>query len=100
MSALETALVSGIPVGIGQAACCDVCGRQLLANAHVELLVTIVGSQIDVADTRGQCCSRGELADGTERPCWLVRGRLSPDVDFRGRSRLVVSGPRVIDRRP
>ncbi|ELY33541.1 hypothetical protein C500_01875 [Natrialba magadii ATCC 43099] len=44
------------------------------------------------------CCARGELADGTHRSCWLVRGTLAAAVDARGRSEVIVSGAAVVDR--
>ncbi|MFC7236835.1 hypothetical protein ACFQS4_01085 [Saliphagus sp. GCM10025317] len=94
----ETALLSAIPVGIGQRGACDVCGRLLYPNAKVELLVLIDAGHVSVAATRCNLCSNGELEDGTERPCWLARGTLAPSVDPHGRLRLILSGAKVVDR--
>ena len=74
---LEDALVSGIPIGVGQVGNCDVCGVCLRPNHRVEVLMLIDGSEIDVVTTRCDSCARGQLADQTQRPCWLARGRLA-----------------------
>ncbi|MFC7216444.1 hypothetical protein ACFQO4_20510 [Saliphagus sp. GCM10025334] len=95
---LETALLSGIPVGIGQRGACDVCNRVLYPNATVELLILVDDGYVSIAATRCDLCSNGELEDGTERPCWLARGTLTPSVDPRGRSRLILAGAKVVDR--
>ncbi|WP_276257153.1 hypothetical protein [Halomontanus rarus] len=95
---LEDALVSGIPVGVGQICHCDVCGANLRPNDRVEVLVLIDGTEIDVVTTRGECCARGSLEEGTQRPCWLARGTLAASIGPGGHSRLILAGASVIDR--
>lgn len=95
---LEDALVTGIPIGAGQLAHCDLCGACLRPNHRVEVLVLIHGSQIDVATTRCHACSKGELHPQTQRACWLARGRLAASIGPNDRSQLILSGASVIDR--
>ncbi|APX98742.1 hypothetical protein [Natronorubrum daqingense] len=94
----EDALLSGIPIGAGQLAHCDCCNVCLRPNHRVEILVTIVGTQIDVATTRCAVCSQGSLSKETERPCLLARGRVAASVSSSGRSKLILSGASVVDR--
>ncbi|WP_455448154.1 hypothetical protein [Natrinema thermotolerans] len=94
----ERAMLRGVPVGVGQTALCDACGRTLRPNDRVEILVDVEGTVIDFASTRGPCCARGELAAETTRDCWLVAGRLAISHDHKMRSELVLSGAAVIDR--
>ena len=94
----ERAMLRGIPVGIGQTAVCDCCGRTLRPNDRVEVLVDVEGTVFDFATTRGACCARGELSDETTRDCWLVAGRLASSHDGKMRSEVVLSGASVIDR--
>lgn len=95
---LESALLSGIPIGAGQLAHCDICSTCLRPNHRVEVLVTVTGTEIDVATTRCLACARAEIASETERSCLLARGRVAAAVDGAGRSRLILSGATVIDR--
>ncbi|WP_337653295.1 hypothetical protein [Halomontanus rarus] len=95
---LEDALVSGIPIGVGQRANCDVCGADLRPNDRVEVLVLIDGTEIDVVTTRGMCCARGSLRPETRRPCWLARGTLAASIGPGGHSRVILTGASVIDR--
>ena len=95
---LESALLSGLPIGAGQVGHCDCCNACLRPNHRVEVLVTIAGTQIDVATTRCAACAREELAEGTERACLLVRGRVAPALTAGGRSQLILSGAEVVDR--
>lgn len=95
---LESALLSGLPIGAGQVAHCDICSTCLRPNHRVEVLVAITGTEIDVATTRCRSCARGELADGTECPCLLARGRVAPALTGGGRSQLILSGAEVVDR--
>lgn len=95
---LESALLSGIPIGPGQVGHCDCCGTCLRPNHRVEVLVTITGTEIDVAATRCWLCARDELADATERACLLAHGTVAPAVDGDGRSRLILSGASIADR--
>ncbi len=95
---LEDALLSGIPIGAGQLAHCDVCGACLRPNHRAEVLVTIDGSAIDVATTRCAACSKGELHPQTARPCLLARGRVAASIGPNDRSRLILSGATVVDR--
>ncbi|OLZ39056.1 hypothetical protein A6E15_19455 [Natrinema saccharevitans] len=94
----ERAMLRGIPVGVGQTALCDGCGRTLRPNDRVEILVDVEGTVIDFATTRGPCCARGELPSETTRDCWLVSGRLATSHDHKMRSELVLSGASVIGR--
>lgn len=87
----EDALLSGIPIGAGQVAHCDCCGSCLRPNHRVEILVTVCGS-------RCLACARGSLADGTERPCLLAHGRVTPALTAGSRSQLLLSGAEVVDR--
>lgn len=95
---LEGALLSGVPVGVGQRAHCDRCGADLAPNETVEVLVVVDDAVVEIATLRGSCCARGQLRDETTRPCWLVRGTLAPSLGPGGRSRLILSGAEVIDR--
>lgn len=95
---LEDALVSGIPIGAGQLAHCDVCGACLRPNHRVEVLVILDGAAIDVATTRCDACAKGQIHPQTARPCWLARGRVAAAIGPRDRSRLLLSGASVIDR--
>lgn len=94
----EDALLSGIPIGAGRLAHCDVCGVCLRPEHRVELLVVIDGTQIDVAVTRCGTCARGSIRPETRRPCLLARGRLLEVCEASGRSHLILSGASVIDR--
>lgn len=96
--AIADAMASGIPVGVGQRAICDVCGAELRPNDQVEVLILLDGVDVSVVTTRGACCARGELADETVRSCWLARGRLAAAIDGAGHSRVILSGASVIDR--
>lgn len=64
-------------VGVGQRGRCDVCNAKLKPHDQVEVLILLDGSDVSVVTTRGSCCARGELADGTARAWWLARGRLA-----------------------
>ncbi|AEH39451.1 hypothetical protein [Halopiger xanaduensis] len=90
--------VNGVSVGVGQRCHCDICSTELAPNDRVEVLVTIGPATVAIATLRGPCCSRGELADGTERACWLVRGRLAASTAPGGHSRLILSSAEVADR--
>lgn len=96
--ATEDALVSGLPIGAGRLAHCDVCNTCLRPGHHVELLVTIDGATIDVATARCKLCARGEIRPETRRPCLLARGRVREVVTATDRSYLIVAGASVIDR--
>ncbi|ELY85055.1 hypothetical protein [Natrinema gari] len=95
---LEDALLSGIPIGVGQLGHCDCCGACLRPNHRVEVLVTIAGTEIDPATTRCLSCARGSIHTKTERSCLLARGRVAGTVDGTGHSQLILSGASVIDR--
>jgi len=95
---IEDALVSGIPIGVGQVGHCDCCNACLRPNHRVEVLMLIDGSEIDVVATRCASCARGELHPETSRPCWLARGKVAASIAGNGRSQLVLSGTSVIDR--
>lgn len=95
---LESALLSGLPIGAGQVAHCDRCGACLRPNHRVEVLMTIAGTEIDVATTRCRSCARGEIEERTEPPCLLARGRVATSLTADSRSKLVLSGAEVVDR--
>lgn len=94
----EQRFATGIRVGIGQTAHCDVCNATLRPNDSVEVLVLFDGAHVELVTTRGPSCARGQLRAETSRPCWLVRGTLTPAVDGRGRSELILSGASIVDR--
>lgn len=94
----EDALVSGIPIGPGQVANCDVCNVCIRPGHRVEVLLTITGTHVSPATTRCRSCARGELHPDTIRPCLLARGRANDATTQSGRSQLVLSGASVIDR--
>jgi len=92
-------LAEWVPIALGQTALCDRCGQTLRPNDRLEALVTATGTlEAEIVARRCEQCSRGEIRDGTERECVLVRGRLAASVDGRDRSRVVLSGADVIDR--
>ncbi|ELY73211.1 hypothetical protein [Natrinema pallidum] len=95
---LEAALLSGLPIGVGQIAHCDCCGACLRPNHRVEVLVTIAGTEIDPATTRCLSCARGSIHSETKRSCLLARGRVAGTVDAAGHSQLILSSASVIDR--
>ena len=95
---LETALLSGVPVGIGQSALCDVCGHEMHPNDNVEIIVLLEGTTIDLVTTRCKSCARGELHRDTRRSCWLATGTLAGSIDSAGHSRIILAGARVKDR--
>jgi hypothetical protein len=95
---LADALASGIPIGVGQRAHCDVFSNELKPNDQVEVLILLDGADVSVVTTRGTCCARGSIRPETERACWLARGRLAAAIDGAGHSRVILSGASVIDR--
>lgn len=94
----EDEFVSGVTIGVGRVAHCDLCNTCLRDGNHVEVLVTIDGTRIDVAVTRCRMCARGRIRPETDRACLLARGRVREVVRGTGRSYLIVSGASVIDR--
>ncbi len=95
---IADALVSGIPIGVGQTAACDVCGQTLRPNDRVEVLVVIDGADIWPATCRCSHCAKSEIHPQTVRPCWLATGRLVAAIGADGRSEVILSGADVIDR--
>lgn len=92
-------LAEWVPVALGQTALCDRCGQTLRPNDRLEALVISTGVlEAEIVARRCGECARTEIREGTERPCVLVRGRLAASVDGRDRSRVVLSGARIVDR--
>lgn len=99
MNIPTTELAEWVPVALGQTAHCDRCGQTLRPNDRLEALVISTGTlEAEIVARRCEQCARSAIRDGTERPCVLVRGRLAASVDGRNRSRVVLSGARVVDR--
>ncbi len=95
---IADAMATGIPVGPGQVAHCDLCGVCLRPNHRVEVLFVIHGADITPVVTRCAHCAKDELHPQTARPCWLARGRLAASIGANDRSQLILSGAEVIDR--
>lgn len=96
--ALEDALLSGLPIGAGQRADCDICGAELRPNDQVEVVAWLISGDVG-ATARCLECSKGSIIRGTEGATeWLARGRLAPTLTANGRSELVLSGASVVDK--
>ncbi len=91
-------LLEWVPVAGGQRVRCDRCGLELKPNDRLEALVTTDGLDCELVARRCQHCARSQIRPGTERDCVLVTGTLAAAVDGRGRSQVVLSGVRVLDR--
>jgi len=94
---IADAMATGIPVGPGQVAHCDLCGVCLRPNHRVEVC-SYQRRDIEPVVTRCAHCAKDELHPQTARPCWLARGRLAASIGANDRSQLILSGAEVIDR--